>query len=140
MAEVERAKKEKIYPKGCTLIALSATKGQVEYLKNAQTVDTRWAVVIPKKEWIPRYVNYAIEQAFPEFYHKRKAGINFYLDTLLELEITRMPKNQQEKIVEMLEPVERKIKKEEDVIKLLERQKKVFLGKMFPESIDKPLS
>lgn len=50
VAELERAKKNKIYEKGCTLIQISATDGQVVYLENTGNVGVQYLVVIPKKK------------------------------------------------------------------------------------------
>ena len=43
VAEVERAVKGKVYPAGCTLIALSATKPEPEYAPDSGEIETRYA-------------------------------------------------------------------------------------------------
>ena len=50
VATYERAKKGKVYPKGCTLLQVSATKGQLVYLHEDQTVDSKYCVIEPDRD------------------------------------------------------------------------------------------
>ena len=88
IADVERAVKGKRYKAGSTLIALSATKGDVEYLDNESEVDTRYAVVTPKIECFPYYIYISIQEAFPKYISKYLTGINLQYDNLKYLNIT----------------------------------------------------
>lgn len=130
-AEVERAQKGKIYPEGCTLIALSATKGQVEYMPREGEVDSRWAVVIPHEGNIQKYIYYSIKRSFPEFSEKYITGINLQMENLNHLEIALHQIEIQREVVRMLETVEQKEKKEEQKLNAWKDAKKYFLGKMF---------
>lgn len=114
IAELERAKKGKGYPPGCTLIALSVTKGQVEYRENSGEVDTRWAVVIPKDGNEPKYIYYSIMQAFPEYLRKWKTGINLQFDNLRYLKVGLHEKAEQQEIVDIMEMTDKKIERERE--------------------------
>lgn len=131
VANYERAQKGKIYPPGCTLIALSATKGQVEYMNNASEVDSRWAVVIPAAVCEPKYIYYSILRVFPQFCHERKTGINFQFEELKHLEIGWHPIDVQKEIVRMFEITEQKMEKEEQELNYWKNVKKNFLARMF---------
>lgn len=48
VASFERSKKDKVYPEGCTLIQVSATRGQMEYMKEPGTVEPKNGVIEPK--------------------------------------------------------------------------------------------
>lgn len=131
VATIERAEKGKLYPKGCILIALSATKGQVEYSEDGGEVDSRWAVVIPHEGYVPEYIYYSIERSFPEFLEKYMTGINLQIKGLDYLEIAVHPINEQKELVRMLGIVEEKQKKEERLLEKWKDVKKYYLGKMF---------
>ena len=45
IAEWERAKKGFVYPAGCTIIQVSATKGEVHYLTKKSEVEPKYVVV-----------------------------------------------------------------------------------------------
>ena len=61
---VERAVKNKIYPKHSTLVKLSASddtsKGGVQLLLKDSEVEQRFAVIIPYSEFDKRYIYFAI--------------------------------------------------------------------------------
>lgn len=131
VAAIERAEKGKLYPEGCTLIALSATKGQVEYSEEGREIDSRWAVVIPHEGNNPKYIYHSIVRSFPEFLEKYKTGINLQIKVLDYLEIAVHQISEQNEVVKMLEIVEEKQKKEERLLKKWKDVKKYYLGKMF---------
>lgn len=131
VATIERARKGKCYPEGCILIALSATKGQVEYRADSGEADSKWAVVIPYKGNDPKYIYHSITRSFPEFLERYMTGINLQIDSLDCLEIALHPIREQKEIVRMLGIVEEKQKKEEHLLETWKEVKKHFLGKMF---------
>ena len=61
VAKYERVKDGKMYPKGSTLVRVSATTGEVEYLEKEGRVDRKYAVIIPNKEINPKYFNIVIK-------------------------------------------------------------------------------
>ncbi len=83
VADIERGKNDKIYPAGCTLIPLSASDYTlIKYLKNADTVSSRFAVVRPHEFVNSEYLYIAILQAAEAFFATYKTGINLQLSIL----------------------------------------------------------
>ena len=134
VAQIERAKKGKTYPAGCTLIALSATKGDVEYLEEAGEVETRYAVIIPDTKIVTeRYLYSAICFFFPEFLHRHRTGINLQFDELKYLQVAVHSLADQKEFVKELEQIDQRIKQEEEIITKTQDLKKSMLGRLFPE-------
>lgn len=134
VAQIERAKKGKEYPAGCSLIALSATKGDVEYLSEEGEVDTRYAVIIPDTQIvISQYLYYAICYAFPEFLHRHRTGINLQLDEVQFLKVTVHSLVKQQEFVDVIEQVDRRIEQEHSIVTKTKDLKRSMLGELFPE-------
>lgn len=77
VATWERAKKNKVYPAGCSLLQVSATKGQLVYLHEAQTVDSKYCVIMPDTSKIlPFYLYRILEFNMEEFLSKEQTGLN----------------------------------------------------------------
>lgn len=131
VAELERAKKGKIYPKGCTLIQLSATKGQIVYLDKASEVDTKYAVIIPKKGILSKYLYITIEQSFPEFFHKNKSGLNLVFERLNDLEVNVHHTELQPYAVKVVSKVEEITEREIKRLEAFKEEKKFYLENMF---------
>lgn len=134
VAQIERAKKGKTYPAGCTLIALSATKGDVEYLEEAGEVETRYAVIIPDTSIVTeKYLHCAICFFFPEFLSRHRTGINLQFEELKYLQVAVHSLADQKEFVNELEQIDRRIKQEEEIITKTQDLKKSMLGRLFPE-------
>lgn len=134
VAQIERAKKGKKYPAGCTLIALSATKGDVEYLEEAGEVETRYAVIIPDTSIVTeKYLYCAICFFFPEFLHRHRTGINLQFEELKYLQVAVHSLADQKEFVNELQQIDRRIKQEEEIITKTQDLKKSMLGRLFPE-------
>ena len=134
IAQVERAKNGKIYPAGCTLVALSATKGEVEYLEEGGKVETRYAVIIPDEQVVlGRYLHCALCYIFPEFLHKHRTGINLQFDELRFLKVAVHSLEDQRKFVEELEQIDRRIKQEDEIITKTKDLKQSMLERLFPQ-------
>ena len=132
IAEIERAKKGKIYASGCSCIALSATKGEIEYMKEDGYIDTRYAVIIPDLKKInPNYLYIALTHYFPEFLRKHRTGINLQFEELQFLKIRMSERNQQDEIVNLFNMVCDIEKNECEIIENLKDMKKYYLGGMF---------
>ncbi len=111
----EVSRKDKEYPKGCSLVQVSATKGEVEYLTESRKVDRKYAVVIPNKDINPKYLNIVIKRNIDSFIAKYRAGLNIQMNDLKHLNIqlhNRETQNMIAKHVETLEREEENIKKE----------------------------
>lgn len=81
IVQIEKAKKGKVYPKGCTLIQLSATKGEMEYLDKDQPVVQKYGVMIPiKKDINTEYLFRIIQMTMPNFLAVYQTGLNLVPD------------------------------------------------------------
>lgn len=132
IAEVERAVKGKIYPAGCTLIALSATKPEPEYKPAGGEIDTRYAVIIPEKIE-PEYLFEAVKWALPEFLYKHRTGINLQFSELKHLKVTVVSKENQLVWVSAIKRLNDQINETEQEIEVLKDMKKFYLDGMFPK-------
>lgn len=132
IAEVERAVKGKIYPAGCTLIALSATKPEPEYKPAGGEIDTRYAVIIPEKIE-PEYLFEAVKWALPEFLYKHRTGINLQFSELKHLKVTVVSKENQLVWVSAIKKLNDQINETEQEIEVLKDMKKFYLDGMFPK-------
>ena len=124
IAHIERAKKGKIYPKYSTIIQISATKGQVQFIKKDSYIETKYAVIVPNNEYPPLFVYGMIETFMPEFYNKYAVGLNIKAHEIGEMEIQLCQKNKMQEIHDffiesskLLERVERKIDALQDLKK-----------------------
>lgn len=131
VAQIERAQKGKIYPAGCTLIALSAAKGDVEYLEEAGEVETRFAVVIPDSRIVlAKYLYISINQYFAEFLHKHRTGINLQFSELEYFKIGVHDMKTQKEIICSIENTNTLIEKEEQLVNRGRDMKKYMLDRM----------
>ena len=134
VAQIERAKKGKAYPAGCSLIALSATKGEVEYLEESGEVETRYAVIVPDTQIVlGKYLHNAICYFFPEFLYRHRTGINLQFEDLKFLKISICSLADQRRFINELEEVDRRIKQENKLVERAKDMKKSMLGELFPE-------
>ena len=81
-----RPKKNQIYPEGCICLQVSASKGELLYLKEAQQVDAKYVVIQPRNV-IPYYLYLIIEKAIPEFLYKYRQGLNISAHDIKHMEI-----------------------------------------------------
>lgn len=137
LAEVERAKKDKKYKKGTIYIQVSACKRGGEsawnILKEESTLESKYAVVIPKIEIMPEYLKLALERYTPEW-HARYVGtnINISMDAFEFLQIKYSTDlNKQKRYVEMVNTVEKAISEQEEIVDEYVKMKEWYLGKMF---------
>lgn len=131
IGELERAKKGKIYRAGSTLIQLSATQGQLEYLKQCGAVETKYAVLTPDSRYNARYIYTSIQRAMPKFLHKQKTGINIQFDALKKMKIAVHDRETQDYIAMQDTTIDDAIEKEQMAIHLAKDIKKYFLEGMF---------
>ena len=79
IATVERAQKDKIYPKHSIVIQISATRGQVGLLKSSGKVGSQYAVIydtIPDSRWLFFY----LKTLTPWWFHRVQEGLNIKLE------------------------------------------------------------
>ncbi|MCQ2569380.1 MAG: restriction endonuclease subunit S [Limosilactobacillus sp.] len=76
IAEFERAKKGKVYPKGTSTFQISATRGQIGYLETAREVKSKDVAIFPCSGINPRYFNIVLRKNVDEFLYKYLNGLN----------------------------------------------------------------
>ena len=137
VATFERAKKGKIYLAGTSTIQISATSGEIGYLREAGEVATKNAVVFPKENIAPRYFNIVLEKNIEAFTHKYATGINVQESVIgkFPLEI-HSNKETQEAIVKIIDVAERGVKIVESEICAYKKIKECALDKMLVEQSD----
>lgn len=125
VAIIERAKKEKVYPKGSTLIQVSATQGNVEYLKEDSEVDGKFAVVIPDKKINAKYLNIMVNRNIERFLSQYQSGLNIQIADLKHMEIELHEK--QDEIARNIEIIENEESRIEKEIEMMQTTKNRFL-------------
>lgn len=129
---MERAKPEKEYAGGSTLVQLSATRGNVEFLEKSGTVACHYAVLSPRNGFRGRYVYHSIEKAFPEFIYKYQTGINLQFDTLKDLVIPVHRSVETQKYVEdVMVTIDGLVQKEQAACDGYNMVKQFYLRTMF---------
>lgn len=86
IAEVERAKKSKIYRKGAIVIQLSATKGQIGQLTSDGEVDEKYAV-INSLLFDDDYLFNLLKLRVPKHFHRVQEGLNVKFEEILKIPI-----------------------------------------------------
>lgn len=82
VAEIEpRAKKGKVYPRGTIIVQISATKGQILYLRKASEIEDKYAVV-HAKEVDAFYLYSVMKLFFPTYFEQKREGLNFKAEEL----------------------------------------------------------
>ena len=131
LATVERALANKVYDAGCTLIQLSATKGEVVYLEKAKKVDTKYAVIISNELVLPKYLYYAISNEIEHFMARYMQGLNIVCEDISFMDVHWMRKEHQYVVIALLDVIEVLIEIEAKIIELLKLLKLYFLENMF---------
>ena len=132
LVDIERAKKNKIYDKGNIIIQVSASKGQIFYLDHDTTVESKYIVLKDNKVINTKYLYYVISDLLPEFLAKYQTGINIqpevfnYMELVIHNDIET-----QNHIVNILDKLDERTKKEEELLLLCKDFKEYHLNKMF---------
>lgn len=129
-ATFERAKKGVIYKAGTVGIQVSATQGEIIYLKEAKEIEAKY-VIINQTKMIPKFLEYVMNRGKELFMAKYKSGLNIQVADLNFFEVEYVNMEQQREVVKMIEHIEREeaiIKKE---IKGYKELKKRMLKDMF---------
>lgn len=130
----ERSKKNVVYPAGCTLLQVSASKGETVYLWEPQEVDSKYCVIQPDPEKIePLYLFHGIQQFMPEWRAKYQTGLNIRPDELKHFTLMIVPDREaQKQFVAEAEFIEQMKRETEQEIRELEEMKRYFLEVLFP--------
>ena len=133
LASIERSS-GKVYPAGCTLIQVSATRGQVLYNIEEAEVPAKYAVVTANDKVLPKYLYHMISFQADAFFHAIQTGLNIQMDTLNEMKLKiHTDLEKQAEVVRYLDVIEKMESKEETTIELLKQAKQTNLSKMFAE-------
>lgn len=131
VAKYERAKEGQIYPKSCSLIQVSATNGQVEYLEESREVEGKYVVVTPNKDINPRYLNIVIKRNIKHFLSKYQAGMNIQMDDIKRIPIQLHDRKTQDMIAKHIEIMEQEEKNVNNKIESFKLTKSRFLKDLF---------
>ena len=131
LCNVERAVAGKLYKAGSCYIKLSAVDEFVGQLHSLGEIDTRYAVLEPKKEMNFAYLYIAICRSFPEFLAKYRTTINLQFKTLQHFEVYwHNEKDVQNHIVEAINKVDREVELIQNQISREKEVKRWYLAKM----------
>lgn len=132
LVQIERAKKDKIYNKGNIIIQVSASKGQIFYLDHDTTVESQYIVLKDNKVINTKYLYYVISDLLPEFLAKYQTGINIQPEVFKYMELViHNDIETQNHIVNILDKLDERTKKEEELLLLCKDFKEYHLNKMF---------
>lgn len=135
VAKIERAKTGKVYPRGCSLIPLSAWQIEsISFLEYPTEVSGRYAVIIPNlTKVLPRYLFMCIQESAPEFEAKYVTGINLQHDILVQYFTVKVHEDFEciKAFEEQFGAIDRMLDAELSTIKKLKDVKAGFLEKMF---------
>ncbi|HEL2734603.1 TPA: restriction endonuclease subunit S [Streptococcus suis] len=131
LASIERSS-GKVYPAGCTLIQVSATKGQVLYHAEEAEIPSHYAVFLPNDKVLPKYLYHAISYQAGRFIYTVQTGLNIQVGALNEMKLKiHTDLEKQAEIVKHLDVIEKMEAKEEATIELLKQAKQTHLSEMF---------
>lgn len=135
VAKFERSKKNKVYPKGSIAIQVSATRGQLNYLKEDNTVSSKYGVFIVDETKInPRYLYYLIEMTISDFLKKYQTGLNINPEIFLYYKIScHKNKEIQNMICQLMDSMQEIINLKEKNINHVKEVKEFHLDGMFPK-------
>lgn len=127
---VERAVAGKMYKAGTCYIKLSAVDEFVGQINKDEEIDSRFAVLEPKREVNNTYLYIAISRAFPEFLRRNRTTINLQVDTLKNFEVYWHENvEQQNYVVEQIKLIDDAIQMLEQQIECEKGMKKWYLQK-----------
>lgn len=131
LADVERAK-GKEYPKGVTIVQISATRGQVLYVEQPRIITGEYAVLLPKSGIDSKYFYYAVVNEAPHFFKRYQTGLNMRMDNfknmVLDFENDIAIQKEQVKNIEIIEQA---ILLSEQEINEIKEFKNTMLSKLF---------
>lgn len=82
VAEIERAKKGKVYPAGTIVIQLSATKGQVGLLKSSGEIGAQYAAVEMNYLIDSAFAFYQLKHRIPKHFRRVQEGLNVPIEEI----------------------------------------------------------
>lgn len=130
----ERAKKNKVYPAGCTLLQVSASKGETLFLSGPSKVESKYCVITPDMQQIdPHYFYIVLKKELPDYLKKMQTGLNIVPSILDTMPLCwHTDPEVQRQIAHHYELFEKEIEKEEILIEEIQQFKKTMLYLMMP--------
>lgn len=86
IASIERASNKEYCP-GVTVVQVSATSGQVEYVDETKTIESRYVVLKPCDKFDTKYFYYAVKNSASEFFYKFQTGLNMKVEYFKHMEL-----------------------------------------------------
>lgn len=130
VAEYERAKKGRIYPGGTSTIQISATRGQIGFLRYPGEVATKDVVIIPQAGINPLYFNFILEKNMGKFLNKYATGINVQENEISHFPIELHNRDTQDAVVKMMNFVDSEQHQVENEIATLKKLKNKAMDAM----------
>ena len=137
IANIERVKKDKIYPKNTIYIQVSACNhnntDKFHITKKEGTLETKYAVILPKVEIEPLYLLTSLEDNVDRFFSRYVGtNINIQVDTLNNFELQYDDDLEKQKLFsDMLSLIIEMEQQEQQIIDDLKDSKQYYLTNMF---------
>ncbi len=131
IASIERAT-NKEYCSGVTIVQISATRGQVEYVDEARIIESKYVVLKPCEKFDSKYFYFAVKNSADEFFYKFQTGLNMKIEEFkhMELDVEDDIDIQKEQVKNM-EIIERAILLSEQELSEVKEFKNTMLSKLF---------
>lgn len=128
----ERAKKNKVYPSGCTLLQVSASKGETLFLSEPSKVDSKYCVITPDMQQIdPLYFYIVLKKELPDYLKKMQTGLNIVPSILDDMPLCwHADREVQLQIAQYWEVIEQEIENETAVLQDITQFKRTMLHLM----------
>ena len=136
IATISRAQSDQIYPSGTIYVQVSACKKYTSaiwnILEQPSRLESKYAVISPKVDFVPHYMVVALERVTDEWMSRYiGSNINIAMDAFNHLKVDWHPDvRQQLEILSRLKPVDDMIKQVEETIRLEKEAKRWLLSKM----------
>lgn len=131
IASIERAT-NKEYCSGVTIVQVSATRGQVEYVNEAKTIESKYVVLKPCDKFDSKYFYYAVKNSADNFFYKFQTGLNMKVEGFKHMELdVEDDINIQKEQVKNMEIIERAILLSEQELNEVKEIKNTMLSKLF---------
>lgn len=122
----------KEYSSGVTIVQVSATRGQVEYVNEAKTIEKKYVVLKPCDKFDSKYFYYAVKNSADEFFYKFQTGLNIKVEEFKHMELyVEDDINIQKEQVENMEIIERAILLSEQELSEVMQFKNIMQFKLF---------
>lgn len=122
----------KEYPSGVTIVQVSATRGQVEYVNEAKTIESKYVVLKPCDKFDSKYFYFAVKNSADEFFYKFQTGLNMKVEDFKHMELdVEDDINIQKEHVKNMEIIERSILLSEQELSEVKEFKNIMQFKLF---------